>query len=147
MKRRTLLSLVPRLLAVAAMLAAVPAVNAQSATQQQTVPISGKILGASGNHTVYVALWDAPGFLAKPVQQVQIKAHAATDFQFRVPPGSWAISAYEDQNENGKLDMGMLGPREPSGFWRPFHGWHKPRFAEVSSAVSKDIPNADIQLH
>jgi uncharacterized protein (DUF2141 family) len=121
--------------------AAVPA-----GSQPPPVTISGKITGASGNHRIYIALWDAAGFLNKPAQQVLIDAHGNAAFQFKVPPGAWAISAYEDENDNGKLDMGIFGPREPSGFWRAFHGWHKPRFNEVSSTVSADIPNADVEL-
>jgi uncharacterized protein (DUF2141 family) len=138
----------PLLLSIAvltALLLAPPAVGAQSVSPQ-TVTISGQITGGSGNHPIYVALWDASGFLTKPSQQIRIEPHASTQFRFRVSPGSWAVSAYEDENDNGKLDMGMFGPKEPSGFWRAFHGWHKPHFSEVSSAVSGDIPSADIQL-
>jgi uncharacterized protein (DUF2141 family) len=113
--------------------------------QQKTVTIAGKITGASGNHPVYIALWDSAGFLNKPVQQVRIEPHGKPSFQFHVPAGLWAISAYEDENDNGKLDFGLFAPKEPSGFWRPFHGWHKPRFNEVSSNVNADI-NADIEL-
>jgi uncharacterized protein (DUF2141 family) len=121
--------------------------SALSAAQPQTVNISGKITGASGNHPIYVALWDSSGFLNKPVQQVRIEPHGNTAFQFHAPAGSWAISAYEDENGNGKLDFGLFAPKEPSGFWRPFHGWHKPRFAEVSSNITADVSNADIELH
>jgi uncharacterized protein (DUF2141 family) len=117
------------------------------APAQGTITLSGKVLGASAKHTVCVALWNENSFLKKPVQQVQFKTGANTDFQFHVAPGAWAISAYEDENENGVLDMGMFGPKEPSGFWRPFHQWRKPRFADVSSTIDKDTPNADIQLH
>ena len=138
---KTLASYVCVLL-VGAALAAVPGI-----TQQAGITISGKITGASGNHPVYIALWDASGFLTKPAQAVRIEPHADTHFQFRVAPGSWTISAYEDENGHGKLDMGLFGPKEPSGFWRAFHGWHKPRFAEVSSQVSVDVTNADISLH
>jgi uncharacterized protein (DUF2141 family) len=116
------------------------------AAQQPSVTLSGKVTGASGNYRIYVALWDASGFLNRPVQQVRIDAHASAQFQFHVAPGSWCISAYEDENANGKLDMGLFGPKEPSGFWRPFRGWHKPRFAEVSSIVSADVAHADIEL-
>jgi uncharacterized protein (DUF2141 family) len=121
--------------------------SALSAAQPQTVTISGRITSASGNHPIYVALWDSAGFLNKPVQQVRIEPHSNTAFQFHALAGSWAISAYEDENNNGKLDMGIFGPKEPSGFWRPFHGWHKPRFTEVSSNITADVPNADIELH
>lgn len=115
-------------------------------TQQAGITISGKITGASGKHPVYVALWDSSGFLTKPAQQIRIEPYGSPQYQFHAAPGSWAVSVYEDENENGKLDMGMFGPKEPSGFWRAFHGWHKPRFSEVSSQVSADVPNADIEL-
>jgi uncharacterized protein (DUF2141 family) len=114
--------------------------------QQATFTIAGRVAGASGNHPVYIALWDAKGFLTHSYQQVRIGPHASVEFRFRVPPGNWAVSAYEDENENGKLDMGMFGPKEPSGFWRAFHAWRKPRFGDVSSAIDKDVGNAVIQL-
>jgi uncharacterized protein (DUF2141 family) len=129
------------LFVVVAMVSGLPA-----AAQQATVAISGKIIGASGNHPVYVALWDSSGFLTKPSQQIRLDPHSAPQFQFHVASGAWAISAYEDENENGKLDFGIFAPKEPSGFWRPFHGWHKPRFSEVSSTVGSDVSNADIEL-
>jgi hypothetical protein len=34
--------------------------------------------------------------------------------------------------------MGLFGPKEPSGFWRAFHGWHKPRFSEVCASIDHD---------
>jgi len=103
-------------------------------------------LGLSGKSVVYVALWQADGFLKRPVQLSRIGHGAAPVFQFVVPAGRWAISAFEDSNGNGILDMGLFGPKEPSGFWRAFHGWHKPRFDEVSSIIEQDTPNADITL-
>lgn len=114
---------------------------------QRTVTLSGRVLGASGKHPVYVALWDAKSFLGQPVQRVQLEARGSTAFAFKVPPGQWAMSAFEDVNGNGKLDMGLLGPKEPSGFWRPFHKWRKPQFADVAAQVEKDTAGADIQIH
>jgi uncharacterized protein (DUF2141 family) len=113
---------------------------------QQTITLSGKVSGASGRHTLYVALWDESAFLQKPMQQLQIKPGTDPVFQFRIPPGAWAISAYEDTNENGKLDMGIFGPKEPNGFFKPFHQWHKPKFTEVSFRSDRDTPNIDISL-
>jgi hypothetical protein len=40
----------------------------------------------------------------------------------------------------------LFGPKEPSGFWRPFTGWHKPRFEEVASLMERDNINADITI-
>jgi hypothetical protein len=116
------------------------------AAPPETFKLSGRVLGSSGKNVVYVALWQADGFLKRPVQQVRTEPGPAPVFQFEVPAGRWAVSAFEDRNGNGTLDMGWFGPKEPSGFWRAFTGWHKPRFDEVASIIERDIPKADITL-
>jgi uncharacterized protein (DUF2141 family) len=113
----------------------------------ETFKVAGRVLGASGKNAVYVTLWQADGFLTKPVREIKIEPGAEPVFHFEVIKGRWAVSAYEDRNSNGKLDMWWFGPpKEPSGFWRPFNGHHKPRFEEVASPVDKDILDADITL-
>jgi uncharacterized protein (DUF2141 family) len=104
-----------------------------------TVAVAGRIAGAARGHTVHVALWDAEGFLKTPRHEIQIAAGRELQFRFAVSPGRWTISAYEDRNENGALDMGLFGPKEPTGFWRAFNGWHKPRFDEVAVSIDADV--------
>jgi hypothetical protein len=111
-----------------------------------TFNLAGRVSGATGKYSVYVALWQPEGFLKSPVQQVRIPPGADAIFRFEVPRGRWAVSAFEDRNGNGALDMGWFGPKEPSGFWRPFHGHHKPRFDEVAFAVDRDVSNVDVVL-
>jgi uncharacterized protein (DUF2141 family) len=111
-----------------------------------TFKLSGRVTNSSGKNNLYVALWQADGFLRHPVQQHKIAAGADPLFNFEVPTGRWALSSFEDRNDNGVLDMGMFGPKEPSGFWRPFNGHHKPRFDEVASDIDKDISNIEINL-
>ena len=112
----------------------------------QTFKVLGQVLKASGKHDVHVMLWRNEGFLEKPAQQIRIKAGQKLDFRFDVPAGNWAVSAFEDTNDNGVLDMGSFGPNEPSGFWRAFKGWRKPKFEDVSSPVTQDTSTADITL-
>ena len=95
---------------------------------------------------VYVALWDASGFLDRPVRQIKLAPGADRSFHFDVVPGRWALSAFEDRNANGVLDMGLFGPKEPSGFWRPFHAWRKPRFDDVAAQIDRDVSGADVTL-
>jgi uncharacterized protein (DUF2141 family) len=114
---------------------------------QGTISVRGHVAGASGRYPVYVALWDSAGFLAHPVQELHVPAGAEPAFSFEVTPGRWALSAYEDRNGNGKLDMGLFGPREPSGFGRRFKAWRKPRFGDVAVLFARDTTGADIQLH
>jgi len=123
-----------------------PIASRHLAAANDTVSLSGQVLGSSGRYVVYVALWQAEGFLKQPIQQVRIEPGAERIFRFDVPAGLWAISAFEDRDGNGILDMGLFGPKEPSGFWRAFHGHHKPRFDEVSSLIQRDTSNADIVL-
>src|ERR1700691_1290540 len=96
------------------------------AASSEIYALSGRVLGASGKSVVYVALWQADDFLKRPVKQIRIEPGAELVFRFEVPAGRWAISAFEDRNGNGVLDMGLFGPKEPSGFSREFKGWHKP---------------------
>ena len=110
------------------------------------VRLSGRVIGASGKYAVYIALWHSDGFLTRPVDQVCLKPGTTMKFNFEVAPGHLALSAFEDRNGNGQLDMGVFGPREPSGFWRPFSAWRKPRFDDVRALVARDTLNADITL-
>jgi uncharacterized protein (DUF2141 family) len=134
------------MLNVVALLLAASFVPNGPASAQETIKLSGRVSGSSGKKTVYVALWRADGFLTRPVQQVRIEPGSELVFHFEVAAGRWALSAFEDRNGNGVLDMGLFGPKEPSGFWRAFTGHHKPRFDEVASPVERDILNADITL-
>jgi hypothetical protein len=108
--------------------------------------LSGHIQGASGKWPVYVALWHSAGFLEHPVGSLRLDAHAEMMYRFAVEPGRWAVSAFEDHNDDGVLDLGLLGPKEPSGFWRPFRSWRKPRFDDVAATIENDVLDADIRL-
>ena len=110
-----------------------------------TVTLSGHVRNASGQHTIYVLLWQVDG-LTETHREIRIDAGREPRYEFHVPAGRWAISAYEDRNENERLDMGMFGPKEPSGFWPAFRGHHKPRFDEVATTIDGDVPDADIVL-
>jgi len=116
------------------------------APASKTVSLSGKVTGSSGKRTIYVALWTEQNFLQKPTQQIRLDPPNDPVFQFQIPTGRWALSAYEDENGNGVLDMGLMGPKEPSGFWRPFHRWRKPNFDDVAVSVVHDTSDTVIDL-
>jgi uncharacterized protein (DUF2141 family) len=125
-------------LALALLLAVEPTEN--------PLTLRGRVEGASGKHTVRVALWRADGFLDKPVAELKLAGAEAKTFVFHVAPGRWALSSYEDVNDNGVLDQGLFGPKEPHGFFKRFTGWHKPRFEEVAFDVQGDQSGTDIVL-
>jgi uncharacterized protein (DUF2141 family) len=111
-----------------------------------TVAISGRIAGASGKHVVHVCVWSADNFLKTPTREITIAPGAELVWRFDVAPGRWAVSAYEDKNDNGKLDVGAFGPKEPNGFWRPFKAWRAPRFDDVDQPVTAAIADATVTL-
>ena len=132
------------LAACALLLTLSPAAGTQAGAV--TIVLSGRVRGASGKHAVHVALWRREGFLEHPARETQFAPGVAPEFRFEVPPGSWALSAFEDRNDNATLDMGLFGPKEPAGFWRPFTGWHRPKFDEVAAPIARDTADADITL-
>lgn len=134
-----------RVLSFRALLLAL-SLTAETQAGPAKVTLSGRVRGASGTHSVHVALWRREGFLEHPAQEMLFAPGTAPAFQFHLLPGRWAVSAYEDRNDNGVLDMGLFGPKERSGFWRPFTAWHRPKFDEVAADVTRDTFDADITL-
>ena len=120
--------------------------SASDADSTSKIHISGRVLGASNAHTVYVMLLDSAGFEKQPVRQLLLQPDSVYSYSFSITPGRWAVSAFEDLNGNGILDMGFFGPKEPSGFWRPFHAKRKPRFDDVVSQIGHTISDADVKL-
>ena len=66
---------------------------AASAGEEKAIVLSGGVLGASGKHALYVALWKAQGFLKRPAQSTRFAAGEDTAFCFEVTAGRWALSA------------------------------------------------------
>ena len=129
------------------LLVAVPALIAPAhAREPQTFTIAGTVTGGSGHHPLYVALWSEQGFLNTPAETSRLPPGTEGQYRFVVPSGRWGVSAFEDINENGRLDMGMFGPKEPNGFWREFKGHHKPRFEEIAVLIDHDVTDANIKL-
>jgi uncharacterized protein (DUF2141 family) len=67
---------------------------------------------------VVCALFDKSGWLTKPVQPAwaKIKGNRAVCVFSDVRPGVYGISAYHDENKNGKLDTNVVGmPTEDYG--------------------------------
>ena len=63
-----------------------------------------------------------------------------------LPYGEYAISVYQDKNDNGKLDTGLFGiPKEPFGFSNdPKMGFGPPKYKD--SAFTLQAPETTIQI-
>ena len=52
-------------------------------------------------------------------------------YEFHAKPGFYTVAAFEDENDNSKLDLGLFGPKEPAGFFRKFTAWREPTFKDM----------------
>lgn len=72
-----------------------------------------------GKGSVVVEIYnDEKLFLKKPVvSQIQRANSTSLELSFSFPQGTYAIAAYQDLNNNKKLDAGIFHiPKEPYGF-------------------------------
>jgi uncharacterized protein (DUF2141 family) len=75
---------------------------------------------ANARGTVMVAVFDSAGhFLKQPLRTAAVAAQAGK-VQLLISdlaPGDYAVSLFQDENGNGKLDKNLVGmPIEPYGF-------------------------------
>lgn len=99
--------------------------------------------GATG--TVRAAVCDKDTFLGQCAWRAAAPAaNGSVVLHFDgVPPGTWAVMAYHDENDSGKLDKAANGiPLEGYGFSRNAVGnWGPPDFAQAAIEL-KPGPNA-----
>jgi uncharacterized protein (DUF2141 family) len=106
---------------------------------------------AAGKGKVNVAVCDKERFLKQCAYSGSAPAREG-DNVIRVagvPAGTWAVLAYQDENENGELDRNFVGiPKENYGFSRDARGkFGPPDFGDASIEVSGDTTTAAVKLH
>jgi uncharacterized protein (DUF2141 family) len=105
-----------------------------------TVSVSGL---KSNTGTLKVGLYNSEGTFLKSVYKgisSEIKNNSATFTFVGIPKGEYGISAYQDENSNGKLDKNMMGiPSEDiacsnnaKGFMGP------PKYKDAKFNINKD---------
>jgi uncharacterized protein (DUF2141 family) len=122
------------LLAVA--LSAFQAVNPPSSLQIEILNVE------QGKGKIVVELYkDKSDWLKTPFRQLTLPSDESTKTaSFDIPAGKYAVSIYQDTNENGRLDRNMLGiPKEPVGFGNNYRPLGKPSF---ESAVVEQTPTS-----
>jgi uncharacterized protein (DUF2141 family) len=96
------------------------------------VRVSG-VANAKGK--VSVAVCDKERFLKQCAYSASapVQAGETTVVVKNIPPGTWAVLAYLDENDNGELDRNFIGmPKEPYGFSRDARSkFGPPRFEDA----------------
>jgi uncharacterized protein (DUF2141 family) len=108
----------------------------------------------AGKGSVKVAVCDQARFLKQCLYSGSAPARAGdnTIAVRDVPPGSWAVLAYQDANGNGELDRNFIGiPSENYGFSRDARGkFGPPSFEDAAITVREDgngATVANVKLH
>jgi uncharacterized protein (DUF2141 family) len=106
---------------------------------------------AGGKGAVNVAVCDRERFLKQCAYSASVPARAGETVVLveGVPPGAWAVLAYQDENENKELDRNLIGiPKENYGFSRDAMSmFGPPSFEAAAIDVRGDSAVAAIRLH
>ncbi len=142
-------------LAAVALIAAIASIPAHARAQATAGRIEARLLGlASDTGTARCLMfsseegWPADRSKAFRRASSEIHQHQASCVFDDVPPGTYAITAIHDLNDNGKLDKNFLGvPTEPYGFSNDARGtMSAPKFSAASFAYSGGALNLAFTL-
>ncbi|AVR98902.1 DUF2141 domain-containing protein [Pseudoduganella armeniaca] len=122
---------------------------ASALAQAASIEVRVSAVGPKGK--VNVAVCDRERFLKECAYSASVAATPGTTTVTvaNVPPGTWAVLAYQDENGNGKLDRNLLGiPSENYGFSRDAAGrFGPPSFDQAAIEVSEETAVTPIRLH
>jgi uncharacterized protein (DUF2141 family) len=106
-----------------------------------------------GAGSVRVALYHDPSSFRHEDRAVAVLSapaqHASVKVAFQgIPAGRYAVLAYHDKNDNGKLDLTMrMFPREGWGLSNNPHVFGPPRFEPSAFEVTEPYTNIAVPLH
>lgn len=122
---------------------------ATSAASAATVEVRVSNVAAKGK--VSVAVCDRERFLKQCLYSASVPAQPGeTTVTLKdIPPGTWAVLAYQDANDNGQLDRNFIGiPSENYGFSRNAPSrFGPPGFEDAAIEVREGVTAAAIKLH
>lgn len=82
------------------------------------------------------------------VTQTQKANNSSILFEIEIPKGIYAISVFQDLDEDGKLKQGLFGiPKEPVGFGNNYKpSFSAPSFSDCSINLSNENATFNIKL-
>lgn len=92
---------------------------------------------------------DSASFLGTPLKVAEVAASDVAMVVFRdLPAGSYAVTVYQDNNGNNKLDRGLFNiPTEPYGFSRDARGdGGPPKFRDAQVELREPSAKFTVKL-
>ena len=113
--------------------------------------VSGFVTGCTSKHPIHIILYDENSFkdwtaINESIYEPTPIEECKMPFTLNVPKGSYTIAAFEDENNNKKLDTFFFVPTEPTGFFQKFSGMSAPKFENIKFDVDGDFVGADVEL-
>ena len=113
--------------------------------------VSGFVTGCTSKHPIHIILYDENSFkdwtaIKESIYEPTLSEECKMLFTLNVPKGSYTIAAFEDENNNKKLDTFFFVPTEPTGFFQKFSGMSAPKFENIKFDVDGDFVGADVEL-
>jgi uncharacterized protein (DUF2141 family) len=115
---------------------------------QQTLDVQITNVQKNSGKIVVEIYNNESNWLKSPFRKTVLPTDKATQTaSFEVPPGKYAISVYQDVNENGELDRTFIGiPKEPVGFGNNYKPFGKPKFESASIEYKTATKPQEIKL-
>ena len=120
-------------------------------SQASAATVEVRVSGVTAKGKVNVAVCDRERFLKQCAYSASAPAQAGeTVVTLKdIPSGTWAVLAYQDENENKELDRNFIGiPKENYGFSRnPVSRFGPPSFDDAAIELREGSNTAAIKLH
>jgi uncharacterized protein (DUF2141 family) len=100
--------------------------------------------------TIVVELYnDEASWLKQPFRRLVLPTdESSKTASFAVPEGKYAVTVYQDLNENGEVAMNFLQiPREPVGFGNNYKPFGEPKFEKALIEYRATSKPAAIKLY
>lgn len=97
---------------------------------------------------VWVSVFSEAGFLKKSIQTKSVMVSGKQVMvSFDLPQGEYAVSTYQDVNNNGKLDRYIIGkPKEPYGFSNNVKPFGPPNYKDCKFSLANSPKTISISL-
>ncbi len=97
---------------------------------------------------IFVSVFSEKDFLEKSIQTKSVVISGSKVIvEFDLPPGEYAVSSYQDENNNGKLDRYIIGkPKEPYGFSNNVKPFGPPSYKDCKFTLASTPKSISISL-
>jgi uncharacterized protein (DUF2141 family) len=109
---------------------------------EKAAPVFLKLLALDASGKEFVARERVIALTAEDVTRRRLR------FEFAgLAPGRYALQAFQDVNGNGKIDIGIFGPKEPWATYRLAQPrFRPPRFEEMAFDARTSVTDANLVM-